>query len=297
MTGELFDYYAFASKGRLDKSLSTLVGLLEGIGIDGHVNETEVKYLSYWLGKHTEFRHRHPFSELVPAIEEALEDGVLTEEERLDLLWLCKQIWSSAYYDEVTSELQKLHAVTAAIAADGIVTTEELRGLRDWLDEREQLKCLWPYEEVNSIVTSTLAKGEVDEKSSRFLVALFKGFSTDFDPSKSNVRSEEFPLNVQSLCAIQPEIIFDGRSFCFSGEPKSTTKSELERIVAELGGVVKASPSKKLDFLVVGANGNPCWAFARYGRKIETAMNLRKAGAKLLIVHENDFHDAVADFG
>lgn len=26
------------------------------------------------------------------------------------------------------------------------------------------------------------------------------------------------------------------------------------------------------------------------------AVELRKAGSKLLIIHENDFHDAVADF-
>ena len=52
-----------------------------------------------------------------------------------------------------------------------------------------------------------------------------------------------------------------------------------------------------MDYLIVGADGNPCWAFACYGRKIEKAMELRKAGARIALVHESDFHDAVQDRG
>ena len=55
------------------------------------------------------------------------------------------------------------------------------------------------------------------------------------------------------------------------------------------------SVSAKLDYLIIGADGNPCWAYACYGRKVEKAVDLRKTGSRLLLVHENDFHDAVAD--
>lgn len=53
--------------------------------------------------------------------------------------------------------------------------------------------------------------------------------------------------------------------------------------------------SKSTDYLVIGAEGNPCWAYACYGRKVEAAVNLRKEGYRIILVHENDFHDAVAD--
>ena len=46
---------------------------------------------------------------------------------------------------------------------------------------------------------------------------------------------------------------------------------------------------------MVGNSGNPCWAYACYGRKIEEAVTLRKAGAKVVIVNETDFWDAVDD--
>jgi hypothetical protein len=54
---------------------------------------------------------------------------------------------------------------------------------------------------------------------------------------------------------------------------------------------------KELDYLIVAAERNLCWAFSCYGRKVEAAMDLRKSGTRLTIVHENDFWDAVADHG
>jgi hypothetical protein len=49
------------------------------------------------------------------------------------------------------------------------------------------------------------------------------------------------------------------------------------------------SVSRKTNYLIVGDDGNPCWAFACYGRKVEKAINLRKQGTQIIIVHENDF--------
>ena len=52
-----------------------------------------------------------------------------------------------------------------------------------------------------------------------------------------------------------------------------------------------------LDYLVIGANGNECWAYSAYGRKVEQAIELRKSGSRLTIIHEFDFWDAVEDSG
>ena len=63
----------------------------------------------------------------------------------------------------------------------------------------------------------------------------------------------------------------------------------------ELGGQPHGNVTSKLNYLVIGAEGNPCWAFACYGRKVEKAVELRKKGVRVVIVHENDFHDGVLD--
>jgi NAD-dependent DNA ligase len=90
-------------------------------------------------------------------------------------------------------------------------------------------------------------------------------------------------------------VTFEGKVFGFTGSSAKYSRNEFIEIVEGLGGTVAQAVSKKLDYLIIGADGNPCWAYACYGRKVEMAVALRKAGARILLVHENDFHDAVAD--
>ena len=65
--------------------------------------------------------------------------------------------------------------------------------------------------------------------------------------------------------------------------------------VRALGGIVRSIVSAKTDYLIVGNAGNPCWAYACYGRKIEESMQLRKEGAHIVIANETDFWDALDD--
>ena len=43
---------------------------------------------------------------------------------------------------------------------------------------------------------------------------------------------------------------------------------------------------------MVNEDGNPCWAYACYGRKIEDAIDRQRNGQSLAIVHEHDFWEA-----
>ena len=65
--------------------------------------------------------------------------------------------------------------------------------------------------------------------------------------------------------------------------------------VRGFGGMVQSAVNRKTNYLIVGTAGNPCWAYACYGRKIEEAMQLRKEGVNVVIVNETDFWDAVDD--
>jgi NAD-dependent DNA ligase len=97
------------------------------------------------------------------------------------------------------------------------------------------------------------------------------------------------------LCAVCPEISFAQSIFCFTGASSKFTRTEFTALVNRLGGEAVNGVSAKLNYLVIGADGNPCWAYACYGRKVEKAVELRKQGKRIVIVHENDFHDALAD--
>lgn len=289
------EYFKFTRLSRLEKSINSLLGIIEGISVDSIINRTEIEFLDLWLTEHRELEDRHPYNELLPVVEAAIADGVLTSEEKQDILWLCEKLRSTEFFDETTADIQRLHAILGGIAADGAITEAELKGLSEWLSVHEHLATCWPYEEVGSLITSVLSNKKIDSTEHKLLKEFFTEFTSILD--NQTIVSPKLTIggNVVGLCAVCPEVIFSDCRFCFTGTSHKYTRAEFSKLIKQLGGEVVNSVSAKLDYLIIGADGNPCWAYACYGRKVERAVELRKSGARLLLVHENDFHDAVAD--
>lgn len=288
-------YAKFTTRAQLEKSVNSLLGIIEGVSIDGAINASEYGFLRLWLSEHAELQDRHPFNELVPVVQAVMADGVLTQDEQEDIIWLCERLCSTEYYDKATADLQRLHAIVGGIVADGQISEEELRGLSSWLEDHEHLKSCWPYDEIGSLIIAVLADKKIDEKEHKMLKDFFSEFIAVLDGRTIVSPSISEGATFVGLCAVCPEIEFEGSKFCFTGASTRYTRSQLAEIVNRLGGEVVPSMSAKVSYLIIGADGNPCWAYACYGRKVEKAVELRKSGARLLIVHENDFHDAVAD--
>ena len=290
-------YHHLTGPSRLDKAVNSLLGLLEGIAVDSKVNDDELGLLVQWVREHQEYATRHPFTELLPVLSEVLADGILTDEERSDLVWLCERLRSTDYYDAVTADMQRLHALVAGVAADGVISENELRGLSAWLAERELLRTCWPYDEIDGLVTGALSDGKVDPREQQILLAFFSEFLATGEKKVVAPPLMRAAASLQGVCASCPEIRFTDSLFCYTGASARYTRSQFAALVPRLGGRFSNSVTRDLNYLVVGAEGNPCWSYACYGRKVEKAVDLRKQGVRLLIVHENDFHDAVADAG
>lgn len=288
-------YAKFTGRARMDKEINSLLGIIEGMAIDREISSTEVEFLRLWLEGKEKYRDRHPFNELIPVIEEALADKKLSEEERLDIVWLCERLISTEYYDQITADLQRLHAVVGGIIADVAISEEELKGLSAWISEHDHLRGCWPYDEIGSLVTTVLADKVIDASEHEMLFRYFSEFVAILDARTILSAPIENGGQIGGLCAVCPEIEFTGKTFAFTGASSRYPRSELSSTVETLGGEVAANPGKKVDYLVIGADGNPCWSYACYGRKVERAVELRKAGVKIQIIHENDFHDAVLD--
>lgn len=288
-------YRKFTGKAEFEKAVNSLLGLIDGIAIDSKINDKEIGFLEVWLDDHRTNSGRHPFNELFPVVERAVADGVLTEDEKADISWLCNRLMSAEYFNAATADMQKLHALVAGIAADGEISIEELKGLSAWLSNHEHLKRCWPYDEIESLVTSVLVDKKIDPEEHKVLMRFFSEFVSILD--STTIVSPAFleGTNIVGLCAVCPDIAFSDAVFCLTGQSYKYTRSEFEGLIASLGGKTASGVSKKVNYLVVGSDGNPCWAYACYGRKVEKAVELRRAGHSIVIVHENDFHDAVSD--
>jgi NAD-dependent DNA ligase len=258
-------------------------------------NEEELCFLKAWLDDNERYAERHPFNELYPIVERAVADGVITDEEWSDISWLCNRLLSTEYFDATTADMQKLHAILAGIGSDGQIQVGELMGLSTWLSDHQHLKRCWPYDEVEGLVYQVLADKRIDPDEHKFLMTFFDGFVSIFD-NKTIINPVLIKEgNIVGVCSICPEISFADSVFCLTGESHKYTRAQFEEQIVWRGGTTVKGVSKKVNYLIVGADGNPCWAYACYGRKVEKAVELRKAGHPLMIVHENDFHDAVAD--
>ena len=292
MIEEIEKYERFVGPAVHQKAVNTFLGILDGISIDGIVDQKESLELQNWYSLYRHMIDRHPFNEILPAIDSALEDGILTYEDVDSLRWLCQQLTSGRYYDLVTSAVQSLHGVIHGIMANNLISDTEIANLQSWLEDHSILQGTYPFDEVFSLVSAVTEDGIVTDDERNMLRAFFSEF-IDTRDSFNLVEAELSELreqySISGICARNPEIIIPGNTFCFTGASARVTRAEFANIVCKHGGVFSKNVTKKIRYLVVGAEGNPCWAFSCYGRKIEQAVELRKAGYPVVIVNEVDF--------
>ena len=298
-TKELHEYRQFTTPAELHKAVNTLKGLVAGITTDTTTSSGEIQELLHWCALHEHLRNRHPFNELLPLIDAANMDGVITEDEAQDIVWLCNNFVSDAdYYDLIASSIQFLSGLIHGIMADGKLEDREITALSAWINVNEYLKGCYPFDEIESLVMACLADGKIDESERNMLMAYFGNFvdtAASYNIHETELAQLRSQYSIDGICSICPDISFEGKNFCITGELHDCTRKEAFAKIEDAGGRTANNVTKKTDHLVVGASGNPCWAYACYGRKIEQVVSLRKASHKILIVHESDFWDALAD--
>lgn len=287
----------FTSKARADKAINSLKGILLGINLDEQVNETEINELKKWAENHRSLINRNPFKEFMTIIDETVSNNIPATETIEDLFWLCQKYENdNYYYNAVTTDLQTLQGICHGILADGIINEKEVRDLEKWLDNNTHLSTYYPYDEIRSLMLSIVSDGIIEEEEILILKAYLNQFvNIENKEIAKQIDQDTADINISGHCTSDPNIDFDGKTFCVTGVLKSGNRSELENLISDLGGIPTRTVTKKTDYLIVGDNGNPAWAFACYGRKVEKALEMRKGGHQICLVHEFDFMDAVED--
>lgn len=296
---EIEECRCFTAPAELHKAVNTLKGIVAGITTDRDINPDEVNELVNWCLNHQHLSQKHPFSELIPLIESAIEDSYISAEESQDIIWLCNNFISDAnYYDLKTSSLQFLQGLVHGILADGVISDEEIHALKNWVRMNDYLSGCYPFDEIESILLSILADGKITDEERELLKAFLSNFidyTTSYNLIESDMEQLRNQFSIDGICAVCQELDFENNHFCFTGQSTRAKRNDICEIVKSLGGNFNNSVTNKTRYLIVGNAGNPCWAFSCYGRKIEDAVNRRKNGQNLTIVNEIDFWDIVDD--
>lgn len=288
---DLSAYWEFTGPQQRDKALHTLVGLLEGIGMDRVVNVAEVGELRRWLDEHEFLARRDSvFIEIIDQLRHSMADGLLTPEEIADLVALGQRAESESTYQAYpTNRIRELHGILHGIVADQMINAAELNALQSWLGTVEDIRHFWPISEVESVIVEVMRDGQITAREHSLLMAFFSEFA-DL-PARNDVPPglELLP----SLCAVDPVVDVEGRSFCLTGGSSKAPRSKIAELIEARGGAFNSWITKDLNYLIVCDAGNPCWAFACYGRKVEKAVEYRRQGHPIVIIAERDFWDAL----
>lgn len=95
-----FDDHALVPKVATT-AIRRLHGVLHGIAIDNKIEEQEVRGLGDWLNMHEQFQEYWPFSDICSLVKRILEDGVVDERERVELLEYCGNFGETHIKDPV----------------------------------------------------------------------------------------------------------------------------------------------------------------------------------------------------
>lgn len=196
------------------------------------------------------------------------------------------------FHVAVANELKGSCAVLLGIAkgllSDGQLQDSEIRFLRDWLNSHQVLSNCWPGDVLREQVEEVLRDGCITETEREHLVStlqeLVGGRLDDL---------AESPLVTQLAMDEGGDIRFDGRVFCLTGDFVFGPRETCEAAISRRGGQLKAGVSKKIDFVVVGGLGSKEWKHGGFGTKVERAVELQREGAKLRIVHEDAWAEAL----
>ncbi|HRQ59171.1 MAG TPA: BRCT domain-containing protein [Azoarcus taiwanensis] len=180
----------------------------------------------------------------------------------------------------VKRQIDELVGLAKGALLDGVVEQHEAEGILAWLHANVECLDTWPASVLYDRLSAMLADGQLDVDESGELLGLLmqiaapRGRVDDTTPSS-------LPFTVPV-----PEIIYQGRSFCFTGVFEFGTRADCHAVVCERGGEPVKGVTKKLDYLVIGSVGSEFWRHSSFGTKIMKAAKYCEDGVPLVIVSE-----------
>lgn len=191
---------------------------------------------------------------------------------------------AGAYRNDLKRSLGALLGITQGLLADRYLSDQEVQFLNDWLSANEVIATTWPGDVVYARVKGALADGVISEEERTHLADTLQrllGGTLDELAESTHVTSLAFDE--------VPRIEFSGSLFCLTGDFVFGPRNTCEASIAKRGGAVSRSVTKKLRYLVVGGLGSNEWKHGSFGTKLEKAMNYKRDGVGILIVHEDQW--------
>ena len=184
--------------------------------------------------------------------------------------------------------ISELIGIARGLVADGVVNELEADFLIRWLKENEHLTC-WPFDVLNKRVRAMLADGVIDAEERQELLEVLRDLIGGEPAAGKTINfASALPLTQPA-----PDIVFAGKTFCFTGTFAFGERKDCHAAVVRLGGKPQDKVTTRLDYLVIGSLGNEDWMHSTFGRKIQQALDFNAKGRGIAIVSEDAWAQAL----
>lgn len=274
------------------KAVLTLKGIIEGIHCDGQINEAEELFIRAWK-ENDIFRHNDgDFNDIHEQIDDILEDSVITEEEKQDLLNMLNDIlnYGSLLGNKITALTNQLLGFLNGISADNDLNDKEIIYLNKLLKSSPELLEHWPGNALNLRLDEILEDGYIDEEERSDLLNLVKAVSGQklLDTGLAYGMSADYSTTEDTCLSL------NGLNICFTGQFLSGTRKVQQEYAKSFGANVCKGVNQKLDILILGSIASRDWKFSSYGNKIHDVLANRSKGAGTEIINEDTWNELIS---
>lgn len=180
----------------------------------------------------------------------------------------------------VKRQIDELIGLAKGALLDGKVEQHEADGILAWLHGNMECLDTWPASVLYDRLRAMLADGVLDPDEAGELLGLLMQIA-----APAGVGAAPAPSTLP-LTAPAPEILYPGRSFCFTGVFEFGSRADCHEAVLARGGEPAKGVTKKLNYLVIGSVGSDFWRHSSFGTKILKAAQYCEEGAGIAIVSE-----------
>ncbi len=186
--------------------------------------------------------------------------------------------------------LQSLMGIVSGLVCDGHLNDNEIRYLKTWMNDNEDLASIYPanivYRRVREVLIDDLITEEERDHLTKEMQILTGNNCMETGAA--------LPEHIASVFDDDPHVIFEQNVFVLTGEFLWGTRKECFREIEKRGGLPKDSVTKETNYLVIGTMSSPDWIVSNFGRKIQKAAEMVESGnAEISIIREVDWSMAL----
>jgi NAD-dependent DNA ligase len=187
-----------------------------------------------------------------------------------------------AYRNECMRACSELVGLAEGLIADSQLNDAEINFLDRWLERNDAASCDWPGNVLHARVREVLTDGIVTADEREYLVKTLKLLvGGRLETVAAAPRVNELALDEVDNVTIPQSL------FCLTGDFVYASREKCEQVIVASGGLVHPSITMKINYLVVGGLGSDEWKHGNYGTKIMKAIEYKRRGCPILIVHED----------